>query len=363
MSPLTFAVTLADWTDKQDMLRMMLNCLKSQTCHDFDVILADHHYDARRSVVAELSEHCSFNVWHTPVNPAPHVARRYMDCSVFNVGWVMSEAKRCVRYSEWRFLSPDFVATLLSEPADLFIDFDFHCLHDEAPWDRTTGDIMWDRVPDFGSKTKNYPITPSNCYGNVALSREKWLDVNGFNEVSFNFYHWEDIDYSARCSNSGYAAKRIVQKMVRMHHDYGQYPNRANRKVEREFKPICSACSDLISYASSNVGVDDDSIGIVSESQWSSLFDARYPQVKRVDQGRKSWHVCQKCNFIFPCVTPDGNLDYVFGDPEYKTSPIDVSGSGRNLRNLSDDLKGLSWPDKIELYKNSWENPRYLEQL
>jgi len=356
MLPLTFAVTLADWSENQDMLRMMLASLKRQTRKDFNVILVDHHYQARKGAVRELRGECDFEVLHMPHFPAPHVAKRYMDCSVFNAGWVMSEAERCVRFSEWRFLKSDFVATLLAEKAEAFVDFYFHEIPEGADvWDRERARIKWENVGDYPEKFELFFRTPSNCFANNALSRELWLDVNGFNEVSFNFFHWEDIDYDARCGHAGYSGKRIPNQMFRIHHQYGSLQNRAKREMELPFKSLCARCEATHSKAVNEIGA-------VSHPQWVECFSKREGGMGKVEQNGKTWMVCEDCNFIFPALPDDDIVAYASEDKHYKRSPINVSGSGRNLRRLSDDLKGKRWEEKIEIFNASWTNPRYLEE-
>lgn len=353
MIPLTYAVTLADWTPEQDMLRMMLLSLEQQTCKEFDVILADHHYDARKDVVKELSQNHGFEIKHTPIYPAPHVAKNYIDCSVFNVGWVMSEAERCVRYSEWRFLHPTLTETILNEPADSFLDFDFHNLDEKLGfWDRDSGSIDWDKVTPSSNPLVEFDEVPLNCYANNTISRQKWVEVNGFNEVNYNFFHWEDIDYSARCRHAGYAGKRIPNKMYRIDHPYGGEANRANRPCERPFKQVCASCEDLFKYVRFHI--------LPTHKQWGDFWKAKGAKVVTKKGTEKEWLVCEKCNFVLPYVDTEDIAEYVTREPQYTRSPINVSGSGRNLEPLAKDMKGLSWSSKIDLYKQSYTNKKYL---
>ena len=61
-----------------------------------------------------------------------------------------------------------------------------------------------------------------------------------------------------------------------------------------------------------------------------------------------------------PELESDDLWGYCDEDSGYVRSPVNVSGAGRNLRRLSDDLKGKRWSEKIEIYDGSWVNPRYL---
>lgn len=354
MIPLTYAVTLADWTPKQDMLRMMLKSLEDQTCKDFDVVLADHHYNARKDTVKELEAKCSFKIHHVPIIPAPHVAKHYIDCSVFNVGWLLSEAERCVRYSEWRFLNPKLTETILGEPKDSFLDFYFHNIP-ETPklWDRDTGLISWDEVPEFNDKVEEMEQIPLNCYANNTISREQWTKVNGFNEVDFNFFHWEDIDYNARCRNAGFVGKRIPNMVVRIDHPYGHEKNRANRPCEKPFKQPCESCEAMITYVRYHIGTP-------THLEWGHLFKSRYSQVRSIKRNQREWVACNKCNFIIPIVNTEDLSEYILKDPNYTKSPANISGSGRNLEPLVQDLKGKNLQQKLEIYEDSWTNERYL---
>lgn len=350
--PLTYAVTLADWTDTQDMLRMMLQSLEHQTCKEFDVILADHHFNARKDVVKELSDRHSFSIKHTPIYPAPHVAK-HIDCSVFNVGWVMSEAERCIRYSEWRFLHPTLTETILNEPTDSFLDFDFHSEDDELGfWDRESGEIDWEKVPVSTNSVIEFDEVPLNCFGNNSISRDQYVKVNGFNEVSYNFFHWEDIDYSARCRHAGYKGKRIPNLMYRIDHPYGQFENRANRPCEHPFKPVCLSCKQLKEYVSFHL--------IPTHKQWGDFWKAKGAKVVTKKGTRKKWIVCPECNFVFPYIGTEDIEKYVTQEPDYVKAPINVSGAGRNLEPLVQDMRGLSWDSKIDLYKQSYTDKRYL---
>lgn len=354
MIPLTYAVTLADWTPQQDMLRMMLRCLGDQTCQDFDVILADHHYDARKSSVDELSKNYKFKIHHIPIIPAPHVAKHYIDCSVFNVGWILSDAERCIRYSEWRLCKPELTEILLKKPADLFVDLGYHDIPEDDVWDRESGEINWSRVPTYKLENELHDTVPSNCYANNTISREKWIQVNGFNEVDFNFFHWEDIDYCGRCQNSGFRAERIYNMMYRIRHGYGNLPNRSVRMPERLFKPICPKCDALINYIRYYVGS-------VTHRQWGDFFKARGSHIEIIRRKGRVWLVCKECNFVLPYIGTEDICNFVTKDKSYTKAPIGVSGSGRNMEILSADLAGKSMQDKLEIYKDSWTNERYLQ--
>ena len=354
MVPLTYAITLADWTPNQDMIRMMLDCLHHQTCKLFDVVVADHHYKARRDFIKELSTKYSFNIYHIPIYPAPHVAKHYIDCSVFNIGWLFSDAARCIRYSEWRCLNPTLTETILNEPEESFIDFYFHNISEtEDIWDRKTGKINWDYIPKFEETHHIMSTIDMNCYGNNTTNKNWWLQVNGYNEVNFNFFHWEDIDYNARCKNSKFHGIRIPNMMVRFTHPYGNESNRANRPCEIPFKTVCDSCAALMTYIHQYIGTP-------THIEWGHLFKSRYQQVCSVKQNNKEWVVCKKCNFVIPLVDTEDIVQYLLRDASYTKSPINVSGSARNMEALSNDMKNKSLETKLEIYKTSWENKRYL---
>ena len=179
--------------------------------------------------------------------------------------------------------------------------------------------------------------------------------MNGFNEVSFNFYHWEDLDYSARCNHAGYGGKRIPNKIYRIQHQYGQEKNRGPRAPEKPFPDVCSHCAEAMQFVQKHVES-------ITTDNWSSVFSLRNKDVRLVTKGCKSWYVCQRCNFILPEVKGHDLIGYVEKDLNYTRAPVNVSQAGRNLRRLSDDIKGKSWDEKIEVYAKSWSMSRYLTE-
>jgi hypothetical protein len=61
-----------------------------------------------------------------------------------------------------------------------------------------------------------------------------------------------------------------------------------------------------------------------------------------------------------PYVDTEDIAEYATRETHYTKSPINVSGAGRNLEPLVKDMKGLSWSSKIDLYKQSYTNKKYL---
>lgn len=143
--------------------------------------------------------------------------------------------------------------------------------------------------------------------------------------------------------------------MYRINHQYGLEHNRGNRKPELQHKEWCSACQGIHDYVAYHVGPP-------TYGTWTEGFRLN-PHMKRFGQGYFTWLVCQQCNNVVPEI--DGNdvdHDYFQGKIAYKRAPINVSGSGRNMRILREDMKGKSWGDKIELFGKSWTDPKYLHE-
>lgn len=357
MKPLTIGITLATWQDSHILLRMMLNSLSQQTVKDFDIIIVDHFYENRIEAVKELAEHYKLDILHMPFIPATHYAKRYMDMSVFQTAFVMSESERVCRLSEYRFVSPEFVERILATPGNL--DFFYHDLAGASfdVWDEESDFINWRKVPFFPQTQVIDEPYPLNAYGNYCHVREQWLAINGFQD-NLGPFHWEDQDFNARASKVGQRSSRLPNLMFRIYHTYPSNQQRATRPLLHPFKDVCGKCQQTVDrfYAEWKPGYND--------SHWSKYFMYRdRSEISYEEQQGFLWLQCNECKFTLPILENGDVQGILLGMPDYKQSPIGLFGNvGRNMRTLSEDLRGKSWSDKIVIHEDSWTNPKYYQQ-
>jgi len=334
------------------LVRLMFEGLKKQTSKDFELVLSDHYFLRHQDAVKELAAHADFPVTHVPVIPHPTLPRHYLDCSVFNQSPLFGESERFVRLSEWRLIHPTLTETLLAAPSRHLVDFHFQHAPAEA-WNEDEGIINWDAVQFEDLPQTFHERTPINCYGNNSLDMTTWVEVNGFNEVAFGFYHFEDHDFAARLANSEIPCIRVGNKMFRIPHDYGANPGRCESPPERPFAAACHKCEQLIATIRAVVGE-------VSYFQWSEFFLLRGKDVRVVDSEFQSFIICNDCGFLFPWLT-DPRGWAIYEGTDYKRSPINVEGAGRNLNTLWDEMRGQPLDLKLRVFEASWVDPYFLK--
>ncbi len=271
--PLTVGMTTAFYLPGDMLLRAQLRCLSEQSEKDFDVLVADHHYEKRKGYMPELAEKYKLNIVHVPYRPATHVAKK-LDCAAFNAPYCFSESPRIVRYSCWRFVRPDFTKICLESSTN--VDFRFHSCepknrkpqfrddnsatdHDMEIWDMKSDFVNWNAIPKKSGEPgaswgpdadSDAPaeLFYKNCYGNYMVFRDQWLNVNGTDETWSSLAHYEDIFFCVTARNNKMVCKRVAHKLYRLHHFYGQHSGRANISPDVEFTKPCAQCE-----AASNV--------------------------------------------------------------------------------------------------------------
>jgi len=387
--PLTVAMTPSFWDDEHMLLRTQLKCLSRQTCRDFDVMLVDPHYRKRKDVIPELAEMYGLEIIHVPYEPAQHIAKAF-DCAIFNAAYCYSSSPRIVRYSCYRFVTPNFVERMLTVSPGVNIDmYSLNvgpCLIEERDglplekhktvWDFRSDEVNWDAIPGgFGVgtdgrfvgdpnlslarwqpycevETEVIPV-PLNCYGNIMWWRENWLAVNGADEALTNSAHWEDIDFDSRTNTAGQAVVRIPRLMFRLHHTYGGFSQRSNAEVDVPLVRPCATCCQFTRLAIPSVSLDVRA-GLCRE-RYTSLGETT------LYEGGRIW-VCNTCGLSGPVWTGD-EMEYVSHAAEIgriRATIIPEVKIGRNLRVLADDMDGLSTvAEKFEVYQRSWTDERY----
>ena len=367
------------------LLRAQLKCLSVQTVKDFDVCMIDPHYSKRRTIIPELAERFGLDIKHVPYTPNTRIAKRY-DCAIFNAAFLFSNAKINARLSCYRFVRPDYVEKILSAPDGANVDFYMLCIgpcskdgpekyeKHKAVWDFNGEDVNWDKIPsksaydDSGNPLENpedecaswhpsYDVdsdvipVPMNCYGNIAWIREKWLEINGTNEVVTNAVHWEDVDFCARASLAGHTVVRRAKTLYRLYHRYGSFSQRSNAEVDVPLRKMCSKCRDLVE----NSGDSD-----YGEKLQKLIVSGNIEEY----QSMLSW-VCKECLLSGPIYGAFGMQSYFDGLKERSISKSQIIKKhmiGRNLRSLAGkmDLKA-TLDGKVSVFNDSWNNPYYYE--
>lgn len=355
----------SDW-----LLRAQLCCLSEQTCKAFDVLLIDPHYQKRRGYMNELAERYKLNIVHVPYRPNQEVAK-FLDCAIFNAPYCYSESQRIVRYSCWRFVRPGF--TWECNKAKTNVDFRFHSIsppdfqgkdsntetnHPMQIWDMKSDFVNWSAIPTksgSGGATwgpdadEDAPETlfPLNAYGNYMVRREDWLKVNGTDECITNACHYEDMDFTLRAHSAGLTCSRKAHLLYRLSHNYGNHSGRANVLPDHQFKQPCPEC----------------------EKAWYVLEPNRFDLKARESRGElemfpehKVW-VCKTCFLSGPIyhASCGEHTEWIKSTKRTQATIIPKYKLGRNLKIVTGDMDGKSLADKIEIYNNSWVNPRYYQ--
>jgi hypothetical protein len=367
--PLTVAMTPSFIFDGDWLLRAQLKCLSEQTFKDFDVWLIDAHYSKRHGYMQELREKYNLDIVHVPYSPNLSVAKK-LDCSIFNAPYVYSESPKIVRYSCWRFVRPNFTGTCVN--SNMSVDFYFHNVepptrdsmhivtnHDARIWDMKSDVVNWDLIPkksgqpgaSWGSDSDRVAkptVFPLNCYGNYMVPREEWFRINGCDEAIFSSEHWEDQDFCNRINRAGVPCWRMPHVMYRLHHLYGGHSGRSNRQPDwGEFMEPCPKCQ------------------AVEHNPKPDRRDLKRRmaagEVMTFGHGR-TW-VCRNCYYCGPVFHADeGEYLQSLAKHGYTRSNIlPMVKLGRNLQALADDMDGKSLGAKVEIFNDSWSNPKYYQ--
>lgn len=392
--PLTVAMTPSFYDPDHMLLRTQLRCLSTQTCDDFGVILVDPHYRKRRLVVPELAEIYNLAITHVPYEPSTNVAK-VLDCAIFNAAYCYSRSPRIVRYSCYRFVTPDFVEQLMTAPplvnADMYSFNVGPCMLEERErqagnmvehrkheivWNFESDEVNWDAIPDrpgvdiqgnyLGDPSLSLarwgPLSeiemgvgpvPLNCYGNIMWWRENWLDLNGTEEVITNTAHWEDIDFDTRANLSGQQAVRIPRLMYRLYHQHGGFSQRSNVEVDVPCKSPCERCRNFRHYADR---MNDRELRY-------QMYMERHSTFREIDLYEDStvW-VCKACGLSGPIWRGDESTytNYLRDTNKTRATILPDKKIGRNLRVLSEDMDRCDTvADKFEVYQRSWTDDRY----
>lgn len=361
---LTVSLTPAFMMEGDNLLRAMLRCLSEQEYKDFTVLIVDHHYNTRVKYMDELAAHYKLQIVHVPYMPNPYIAKK-LDCSIFNAPYCYSESPRIVRYSCWRFVTPDW--TKLCVESKTNCDFYFHSCeaptldrynektgHDNGIWNGENDIVNWNNVPRVGQKGATWSyhsevdapetLFPKNAYGNYMVFRDQWMSINGCNEA-FNTTHFEDMDFTLRARNAGMTCERKALKLFRLHHQYGSHSGRANIVPDYTFKKPCEACQKA-----SNV---------IEPNRYDLQRRLKGGEIEIFPDGR-TW-VCKTCYLSGAAYDADcGEYTNWLEDAKIIQAPIiNKYRIGRNLRTLVADMDGKSLQEKYEIYCDSWQNEKY----
>ena len=363
--PLTVSMTPAFYSPGDWLLKAQLRCLSEQTNKDFDVYVIDPHYSKRVNLIPELAVHYRLALVHIPYKPNVHIAKR-LDCAVFNAAYCYSESPRIVRYSCWRFVRPDFTDICLTESTN--VDFYYHdCSpptrntahpetnHNTDIWNFGSDEVHWNMVPESGQPGASWgpdrrqpaQFMPPNCYGNYMIFRDQWLRINGCNEVFTNNEHYEDVEFCIRARNARMQCSRVPSQMYRLQHRYGSYSGRANAPPDWSFKSPCRECQAAHQVESPN----------------------RYDLKNRLAKGQieilpdqKAW-ICKTC-FLSGSEwysDPGEHTSFVARSRLIRATILPKYKIGRNLRILTEDMDGKRLVEKIAIFNDSWDDPKYYQ--
>ena len=349
-----------DW-----LFRAQLRCLSEQTNKNFHVLVIDSHYLKRKSYIGKLAEHYGLDIIHVPYYPNEHIAKK-LDCSIFNAPYCFSESERIVRYSCWRFVRPNFTDVCINSRTN--VDFYFHSIepdtidnfhpntsHHTGIWEMHSDVVHWSKIPNAGQAGATWTchsetdapeaLFPANAYGNYMVFREQWININGCEE-HFNTTHFEDMDFTIRAANAQMTCERKALIMYRLHHLYGGHSGRSNIPTDIAFKKPCEKC----------------------ENASHEIEPNRYDLKKRIQNKDveiidDKW-ICKACYLSGAVYHADaGEYTTALKNSGKTKSTINPKYKiGRNLSILISDMDGKSLEEKINIYKDSWTNPRYYER-
>lgn len=362
---LTVAMTPAFLMEGDWLFKAQLKCLSEQEHKDFTVLVVDAHYNTRVKYMDELAAHYKLQIVHVPYMPNPYIAKK-LDCAVFNAPYCYSESPRIVRYSCWRFVTPDW--TKLCVESKTNCDFYFHSCesptfdrynentgHDNGIWDGKSDVVNWNNVPRVGQKGCTWThhsevdalesLFPKNAYGNYMVFRDQWLSINGTDEVFTNAMHYEDMDFTLRARNAGMTCERKALKLFRLHHQYGSHAGRANIIPDYSFKKPCPTCQVASSV------IEPNRYDLKNRKGEIEIFDEH-----------KVW-VCKTC-YLSGAVYHEGcheHTDWIESSGRTQATILPKYKIGRNLSILTSDMDGQTLERKHEIFLDSYTNERYYQ--
>lgn len=351
-----------DW-----LLRAQLKCLSDQKAKDFSVLLIDPHFSTRHHYMPSLASKYRLHITHVPYTPNQFIAKR-LDCAIFNAAYCYSESPRIVRYSCWRFVTPDFTRVCLESKTNVDFRFhscaptvpalaDSHTAHNLSIWNGKSDHVNWEAIPrKAGEKGATWgkdsdidvsaELFPTNCYGNYMVFREQWLKLNGTDETWSNTAHYEDMDFCLRARNAGMTCSRSALKLFRLHHLYGNHSQRANVPPDHAFKPNCPAC----------------------EQACQTLEPQRFDLKARAAKGEielfeeQGVWVCKTCFLCGPIYHADCGEHLIAHVSRKKITRANIIPKykiGRNLAAVVADMDGKHLGAKVEVFNRSWYDERY----
>lgn len=339
------AMTPAYILPYDSLLVAQLKALARQTYQDFEVLLVDPHYQKRKSFIPQVAQNLKLNLIHFPYIPATHVAKNF-DCAIFNTPFVLTTRPKVARLSDYRYVRPTWIETMMQYPVAQPLDFYYNNLNIDSYLDYDLRDFVnLHQIPPTDDNL--YQTTdPLDCKGNICYPVDKWLELNGADETISNVYHWEDYEFNLRANNAGYQVARIPNQLFRFHHLYGGEVGYANAAPDVPQTRRCPVC-DIATHTYN-----------VTENMRVANITGMYEIY--TEEGHRFFR-CPRC-LLCSILNSEEYVNEVRASRRIRSGIGWNRGlTGRNLRILREDIqKAKSLGEKAAIFANSWTNARYL---
>ena len=318
-------------------VEFLLRNLAAQTCQDFELILMDMLYDENKVQVAELSSQLGLinRIIHTPACEDAHVGHY--------VHWEMHNNTLLLATNEWvlfhgvkRYLHRQAVQTVLDKTAagvcTVFVQ-------KPSTEESLSGRQFDDIENQYAMSVKPYKFSYLSQSGLFSIKKDVLInDLNGHSEALV-LHHWVDCDLSARAFHLPLNVEMVDSALLRLHRT-GTYTTIRHRHAfcDKEVNPNCIAHYFLPYSVKPRIDTP----------------------VERFMYAGWEWVRCDVCGMI-GVEDENAYVARLQSDKTYIRAPINIAGIGRNLVRLSDDLEGLTLPEKIDIISKSHDNKRYLE--
>lgn len=203
-----------------------MSALRTQTFKDFEVVIADVLYESRKDYFQKHPE--DFPIQHVPIKPNVFTPIGQVAISTTkNTCLLHAKGEIIIFIDDCIWFNPKYVEDIVGA-----LKYPHYCISN--PYEVHCGEVMKGKDP------RKAPAGPvGGTYGNVALYLEKYLELNGYEELFDGGRGLEDCDFSLRMFKSGMEIYLINNYAVyQLHKAYPEYMQKPHIKCCRLIEKV-----------------------------------------------------------------------------------------------------------------------------